>query len=536
MGRVGAGVVRHWHSLNSMLEQTERRVTNQVSDWWQHYGAVVCCVLLGSVAAYGIDLFTPSLSIDEEVYTVRSGPVVQWLEQDRWGMFLFSRAMPQPVLPFISLLIGLVANAVASVLAVSLLGLSGRMRATGAGLLAACTPVLCFLMHFDTSQAGFFMGLLVAVISVRFFVRGSASAMLAGWLMLVFAVSVYQSVALVALVVYLGWLLNRRILADRPEDSGEDLFGLLRNIFVFGLWFGAALAGHKGSAAIVRALFARDGGYVLVDSVYDGSFLGRYEPNAPIGQMADLLLGRAWYMGWQTPFLIGVCVVVIAARLVGLNRSLGVRLLGAGVLASVVIAPFLLPLATGSRWPTRTMMAVPMMLAVLLFTATGVRARVHAWVLSTAAVVTLFHFAVSNNRLMYADHLRWMADRDMGVRVRDRLDAERSIARGHVRLAMIGQPHPTSSAVRFREETIGGSIFEWEGGNPYRVALLLRYLGAEAVSGTTHPADYRRAVEAAASMSVWPAQGSMIVFEDGLVVVKFGDPSSTHLRYAGEAP
>lgn len=522
-------VATAWRSVNAELSRIERAMLEGVSRSRRHAGPVFVWLMLGSLVAYGINLFTPSLSIDEEIYSLRAGPLSQWIEQDRWGMYLVSHALPMPVLPYISLLIGLAANALAAVLAVSLMGVSSNLRAVGAGLLAVTTPVLCFVMHFDTSQFGFFTGLFLGVCSIAMLTRGGLWLPAVGWVVLVMAVSVYQAVSMVALVVYLGWLLNRRILTDDDRSASGPL---IRQMLVFGMWFGSALAAHKASALAARALFAPSGGYAAIDSIYSQSFLTRYDPAPGIAQMGRVLAGGAWYMGWQTPVLIGACAIVVLARLAGLRRPAGVRLIGVGVLASLLIAPFLLPLVTGGSWPTRTLLAVPMMLAVLWFTATGVRARVHMWVLTVAATLCLLHFVVSDNRLMYADHLGWQADRQLGTRLLERLDGGRPVPARRLRLAIVGTPAPATSPVRFREETIGASIFEWNGGNPYRIALVLRFLGAEQLVGTANPEDYRRAIAVAAEMPRWPAPGSVVHFDDGLAVVRFGDPSPNHIGYA----
>ena len=76
--------------------------------------------------------------------------------------------------------------------------------------------------------------------------------------------------------------------------------------------------------------------------------------------------------------------------------------------------------------------------------------------------------------------------------------------------------------------TLGASFFNWDGGNPYRIAAFLNFLS----SATFNPADQdqtERAFEAASAMPSWPERGS-IVRADGVILIKLSKPSSQQLK------
>lgn len=516
-------------SFDTWVSGLEGAVRAGVVGWWRRSGTLFLFLLGVSVACFGIDLFNLSISIDEEIAIFTSKPAMHWIEQDRWGMYLIHvLLLPSPGLPFISLLIGLMANALVGAVLVSLWGGLGSARGYVAGAFIVGTPALGFVMHFNNSQYGFFIGLLAAALAVVCYARGGIVRVVIGWMLLVFAISVYQAIALAALVAYLIWVLSRLSLGS-PEWSRP--VRAARSLALFGAWFTGGLAGHKLSNSVVRAMSASDGGYAMVDGVYSGNFLQTYQKSQVFGQIRNMLLGDAWYMGWQTGAVVIGSVLVIAGMVCRHRRSWGGRLLGMAVLAAVCVAPFLLVIVTGRQWPTRTMLGLPVLLGGLAFCALGARIATVRVVVFILCLLCLIHFIVANNRLMHADHLGWWRDRDLAMRIQERLAVARGENTRPVRIALLGVPASNPTASVFREDTIGASIFAWDGGNPYRVAMLLRTLGGAGISGTTSQQDYRRAMELGQTMTAWPAPGSVVV-EGDLAVIRFGAPTPVQIRRA----
>lgn len=500
-----------------------------IAGWWRRCGTLFLFLLGVSVASFGIDLFNLAISIDEEFATLNSGRLPHWIQQDRWGMYLiYGWLLPSPAVPFVSLLIGLVANALAGVVAVALWGGLGTARGFVAGAFIVSTPVLGFLMHFNTSQYGFYIGLLASVTAVTLFVHGGYARAITGALLMVFAVSVYQAVALGGLVVYLVWVLSR-ISQGHPEWMRPGR--AMRSAALFAAWFAAALIGHKLSSVAARAWFAPDGGYALVDGVYSGAMFERYRWGAVLEQVRGLLLGRAWYMGRRAGVVAAVSALVVLGMIGRHQRSWGVRGVGVLVLAAACAAPFLLVIATGRVWPTRTMLGLPLLLGGLVFCAMGARVATIRAVVTVLALVCLAHFVIANNRLMYADQLSWARDRDLALKIQDRLAMAGMTEKRTTRLAVLGMPTPRFAPTMIREETIGGSIFAWGDGNPHRIAMLMQTLGSERLVGTRDRDDYRRALHLGESMPDWPSPGS-VVLEGDLAVVRFGPATRIQSAYS----
>jgi hypothetical protein len=71
-------------------------------------------------------------------------------------------------------------------------------------------------------------------------------------------------------------------------------------------------------------------------------------------------------------------------------------------------------------------------------------------------------------------------------------------------------------------------MFEWDGGNPYRVRAFLRALGFGFFADPA-TVDIQRAIAESNTMESWPAASSVRVVED-LAIVKLSAPTALQLR------
>lgn len=524
-GRAGG-----WRGAWSACEHADVRFGAWIRSWWARFGGLFAVTFLFSLLCFGMEVVGTGLSIDEALHTVRTGAHEAWLWQDRWGMFLLNRYLiPAPTLPYVSTLIGLLSVSASAVLLVCLWG--GEQAARRGWLPAMCvvgSPVLAFVVHFSTSVYGFFLGLLIGVGGLCLFVRGGWWRVVLGLVLLTFAVSVYQAIGFALLCAYLMYLLNRVLL---NEDQTTTVSRLVRMCVAYGLWFGSGLALHKLSAALVRRAYASEGSYVLVDGVYSRDLLNLHGIEVFKEQFRELVIGDSWYIGHASGVLAAICVWVILSRLVTSRRGILWGGIGLGVLAVSFASPFVLVLITAKPWPVRTYLALPVLFGGLVYAGLNARLGIMRLAVFLVTVVTLWGWMLSNNRLMYADQVRWRLDSALAVRLQDRLALAGYRDGVPTRLVVVGAPDLGRNGVRIKEETIGGSIFEWDQGNSWRVAALLQTLGSRSLQATGTREDSRTALDLAEAMPAWPAEGSVVI-RDGLAVVKFGRPAHHLIKRA----
>lgn len=525
-----------WEQIRR-LDERVGRASERTGVWAKkqslNLGTLFLIALLAGVLSYGIDLFNLSVSLDEEAQSTVRGGVIQWVHQDRWAMYLINAfVLPTPMVPFISVLMGIVGLALSAVLAIELWGGGRDARSYAAAAVIVATPVLVFLMHFNTTQYGAFIGMAAGLAGVRLFVAGGWRSILVGWVLVVFALSVYQSIGMAVLCAYLFHALNTQI--RHPSREGS-LRGLIVRPLGFAVWLAAGAVGHKLSSMLARRLAADDGAYPLVDQAYAGLYWQWYRIERVIEYINFYLLGEKWYLGWPTAAIVYGGVFLIVTRLVYRERaSLGL-VVGLLTLALAVVTPFLLVIATGvTFWPTRTLLGFPVLLGGLVFTALGTRskmARIPFWGITA---VCLVGFIISNNRLLYADQQQWVLDRQLIFEIQQRLEVAGMPRDRVTMLAIVGTRRFDPSPGRFEEETIAMSFFSPRmpvRQSNLRIARIMQVFGSSNIYGITTPDLYRRAMDASRSMGVWPADGS-IAFVDNIAVVKLSEPLAEQIKFA----
>ena len=495
--------------------------------------------LVIGVFCYGQDIFNLSYSIDEEVHASLTGPVIQWLGQDRWGMYLFNAVIaPTPTIPYMTGLIGLVSLAMCGTLAASIWSnhtLGFRAYASAAVLVSS--PIFMFLMHFDTTQYGAFLGLFIGICALALFIKGSKLNAMVGWAMLVFSVSVYQAIAFPVLICYLFWVLSQVVGDDSPANPEERSgMRLLRHGFFFGLWAGSAVVMHKLISLVVRALSDPELGYKVLDDAYDGSYWKWYSVSRIWNYIEPFLFGGKWYLGTPAAVLFVLGVVLVVLRLIRDRRAKIDGLIGAGILVVAILSPFLLVIATGvTFWPTRTLLGLPMLFAGLVCVGLGSRWAAARLVYGLVVMCAIGFFVISNNRLIFADHQQWWIDKQLVFEIQKELEILRGSDRESVRVALVGEREMPDSPVRFREESIGISYFEPQHGvqnSATRLARLLEIFGSGDIAPINTPEDYHRVLEQAQAMPAWPTPGWMGLSSEGVVIIKLGEPVEKQLKYA----
>jgi hypothetical protein len=496
-------------------------------------GGVFLAALVTGLLCYGIDVFNLSVSLDEEAQSTVRGGVIQWVHQDRWAMYLLnSFVLPTPTVPFLSVLIGVTGLALSAALLLEMWGGGHGARTWLAGATIVSTPVVVFLMHFNTTQYGAFLGLAIGLTGLRMYLAGGPLRLIAGWAMVVFAISVYQSIGMAVLCGYLVHAVNRQL--REPTREGSLLAAAVRPVLFF-VWLGSTVVGHKLTALLARRWAGDGGGYAIVDQAYTGSYWSSYSVGRVLSYLAEFLNGERWYLGWPAALLVYGGVFLVLTRLAYRERLTPGLALGIVLLVGAILSPFLLVIGTGATfWPSRTLLALPVLFGGIVYTALGTRSWLAAAPYWAVCVTCLGGFIVANNRMLYADQQQWILDRQLVFEIQHRLHAI-GMDRGRVvRLAVVGSKRFDPSPGRFEEETVGMSFFSPRlpvANQNVRIGRLLQIFGDSRVFGVVSPDQYKVAIDAASEMPFWPNPGSVQMVGE-VAVVKLSEPTPAQSHFA----
>jgi hypothetical protein len=167
--------------------------------------------------------------------------------------------------------------------------------------------------------------------------------------------------------------------------------------------------------------------------------------------------------------------------------------------------------------PIRSLVALP-----VLYAAGAASIVKHDW-LGNVPRWLIFSFALFINAwisatLFNADAIARDRDRIMAGQLAERIAVLPGFQRDQPRqLILVGQWTHNIGGPALRVEAFGGSFFEFDGGNPWRVERYLRLLGIEGLRGAliTHAREDMAEIE---SLPSWPALGSVALVRDKLVI------------------
>lgn len=495
-----------WAGVNAASDDAMRTVRR----FFRENALLLALTIAVGVVVHGYVLTHLTFSIDEELVWQTRDPRAQWLDQRRWGMYLIqSYLLPLAIYPFTS-----------AALAIVLLSLSAVLVVDRDESPRAAKAVFCFLFvafpTFAHIQSFEYMGALVAfaVLLVVLAERlvGSADVPAPRFLLpalaaLTIATAAHQSLVFVFPTLVL-FSLARAAFGDRLS-----FLGAVRRLAVAG---GVAVAAVAAFYAVSYMWGLQSNGYV------EGYF--RWGSQKP-SEILSMLYAAA------LPFLIGtpLTYAVVPTALVPLvalpvlalrKKSPG---LTAGLVFALALSALLVHLAFGTWMSSRSMMSAPFAFAGLWY----LLFREGAPVLRLGILVFTGYVIVIDSSLLsrasLAQELTYKSDVLVASRVLDRIyDVDPRIASDGTPIAFVGKLNPPRSYLFVIDEEFGGSFWEWDAGNPYRMYLFLQSLGLPTTVQIAAPQEWPRARTLARQMPAWPDEQS-VALRDGLVIVKLSD-------------
>lgn len=472
------------------------------------------------VAMYFSELASFSLSVDEELAAFRTDASI-WIIQGRWGAYLIERFLiPHPVMPLLT-----PAVFGAGCVAAYLLVMDAIDKRELSIAEYACFAIFCgfptwfFIVEFYSNIAAVGIGLFATALAPWLIVRSDVSVLSPSFLGAVaaggFAISIYQSFAPAILV--LGIAIS--ILQTRA-GTGKSL---PKGLFRIGVLLAGAILFYVIGNAVSRSFVSGSNAYF--DSLSQPGFLFEH-PIMVIGRVLEAMSGAyALDRGTYGVALWAIPLLLILGGWVLFAESPRTRLLLTAAAFVSLLVPFGLHLLAAGSMPVRSLVGVP--IAVWLFayvavTSGNYRIRVASAILLTVA---LFQIQVIQNYRQASSYLVDKHDTLLAGALYERLsatpgfDAKRSYA-----LSVFGAQPFVTTYPRPPGSTVGYSFFEWDGGNPWRIASYMKLLGYSNLTGPT-PDQVDQTIARLSTMPMWPAPGSVEI-KDDIALIRLGETPS----------
>lgn len=484
------------------------------------------------LVTYGVELFDFGLSIDEEAATYVTDNVQSALGQGRWGISLILLCIPSlGAIPLIaSLLFGL-GLLYATWRAFEDFALSRRQAYVFAAIHVAF-PMWLHIVQFSTLASSFGIGLAAAAAGAGLAAHGTGWRRVLGALLIAFAISVYQTLALYS-SLYVVFCLYAVLI---QQNGGRPTKAFWRQA-------GGALLALAASAVLYvviqkLGLWALQTKISYVDVFFQADRLLR-EP----GPASRAILEYVWllasgrhsaYLGWggAVMFLpwLGLLPIALPGRDTDRKREFSSWLwvlVVAAIGLAILAVPTVLSVAT---LPLRAYVALPLLAGWLASRVTFAPWTKPAYLHAAALGYFVLVSASISARLFYSDQVVHNADVALTHQLMHAIErtADKSATGGAVPFALVGTRRYGFDGQLKRTEQFGASFYEQDGGNVYRVAYFMKIQGAEMFQPVWlgHRPEL---IPAAKQMPIWPADGSVRLV-NGVVLVKIGHPTPEQLK------
>ena len=510
-----------------MSQQPSASLSTQADGWLDrllkhpsaHFNVLLVVILL----AYGYEFFGFHLTIDEEIHADYRGWIVEWLNQGRWGMALLSLLLPSAIVPAVSPILGISLTALAWWLLLAKTWRFGNAAATVAVATTVTFPTLAFTITFSTLAYGFGVGNVCLLFFARALVADRLDARVIGLAVGAMAIAIYQTFLIaLALVCLVDACLMHRSAARRQLLSN---FAMLAGAILLYVTIDKLARGAFGSP------ISYVGGFVDLKGLLDDPLRKISEALKALRRIIGLSSAR---FGLNSPWfavlcLVSICISALQAR----RRDAWERWAMFVFIGAVLVLLLAAEAMTPSGAPLRSVFYIAMAMAI--FIAYAVRsgtARMQTIIL-LAAIPTVLGNAIITNSLFNASAMAYRFDQRLASEISTEIRRLGGTNGPPAMIEIIGAPTFSATRLIHRRETFGASFFEWEGGNSYRVAALLRLEGLRVVAADS--STRARIAEKAMSMPAWPAPG-WVGSEGSTIILKFSsytDPQADALCRQG---
>lgn len=475
------------------------------------------CVLL---VTYGFALTNYSLTVDNEVPAYPDSS----LSLGRWGTNLIHYHIFHGHDPYITLLLSLIILGAAAASITDILRFRGLPAYIFCGLFLTF-PQMAYQMVFIMQSIGIALGFLLSAVAIKLFLKKSDKFLdlktiirvLAGSLILMFVIAIYQALVLIPIVIY--------------------LLHIFQNTYFDGYSFKVELrkALHFGGMMFLSLVFYYISTKILCPPTPEGStFLASYLAGSDttnpfvrfFGILSKNLLGSAFY--GNRMFAIATFAGIALLVKFGISRKH--FLLRSILLLFIIITPYIFSFfITNGYHPPRIYLTSGIVFAfIIVHLIYNTKYEVQViWACSIVCLINIYF--VSN--LYYAANR--IANRD--EQVAKKIDA--------VIQDKFPEFNPASDYVFFHgglpyehqaefvlpdSEIFGGSLFNWDNGSNGRIIFMFKAYDINSYKYLDNKELYSKAKEKVTTMPVWPDKES-IQKMDNVIIVKLNNQEGAPL-------
>lgn len=498
--------------------------------FWNHNRGIIIWSFLLAIFSFGYELFNFSLSPDEEINSFReAGEANVYLNVGRWGIFFLNQLLsPESILPYFPFLISITCLAISSILIITRFKMNFFAMLVFS-IIFISHPIHSYYLGFNTSNMYYGIGMVLTVLaflaysSVVSNQRPRLLLSLLSVILLMFGISFYQSHLAFFLVLCLFFLFYHQY--QNPEFPPRKTFTNI--LFAIAIGVIAVILYQFINLASKYIILGRISG--ISNEYLDKMFAWGKKPIIEIigslyTGLPKYFTGKNFYGGISAQTVI-VIIPLIIYYILKIYAPFKNKLFIILMIIILLFTPFTIVLLNGMPLPVRTLMAFPLMLGLLWAFGYDYSARWFKNLMLLFAFYILINNTFINTRLFYASKVSWEADRNMAVRISNRIyDLDLPENKSTIPVVFVGSYQHPSNVLFLRSDIHGASFFMWDNGASYRIRAFFKTLGIT----NLNIIDYSYAQHLSGEISKmpsWPDKGSVKMIEN-IIIVKLSEPTN----------
>ncbi len=549
------------------MEKPRRMETvmiNDMRDYARKHGKLILVSMIAAIICFGFLVFCGNIRIDTEELINQPGSKLGWLTIGRFGLaFLKSilglgthNVVKSGILFFLFFVIG------ANLMTFAIYHFSGKKAYPYwiFLMLYVTSNIWSYQIYFSVQQAEIACALLLLVVAAllsmqAFFEKhGMASVcrVILTVALLVLGLGAYQALAAyyiaVCIIFFLAWTDNTSVSADKQEEAGEKAWNRKTICGIAGLviTFGVAYVLYR---VIANTWFMTTADY-MEGQIGWGKYSAIDCVKNVLRTAKNLLLGVGPrnFSFYAMGLLLALALVVMWWRETH-KRKTNLRFwLRVLALIGLAASPFLMTLYMGEMLVTRSQFALPVAAAFLgMYAIDGVCSRLadeapqkqpgggrrrSRWVPALCSACVLFTVVAQcgyNLRLAYTDEQRFRSDAAKTVELLIMLREENGGELPTQPIVFVGYQGADMPDWCRHTEMYGWSFYEWDysvenpTGATHRIVGFVQAYAGCVLNEKANEAEKQQAVNMAETLTDFPADGSIAVTDD-IVVVRLSEP------------
>lgn len=491
----------------------------------RNYKLFIYLCVIGFIT-YGYASLHPDMTIDRELFGL-IGSAKEDITLGRWGLaFIYNFLLFDGIVPYFSTLLTICLLAIAVIVFLDKIAIDFNVKFIF-GLLLITYPGNAYYMYFSYQSAGVTIGIISAILShlfyINFLTRSHVFLAITSIFFTIFSVSCYQSLIILPICLFLIYNIQNLIFGNK-----NTVKNIIKQFSILIIFLIISMILYFTISYIILSIFK------IKASQYSEIYVqwGRLKATFILEKLEVYIakhLNGGYFYGEKTIISIYIALFVLLYSLF-MSRSSSIFFVFILCLF-LIFSQFILPIAFGYPLPQRAQIVESFIFASFwLFVFSSKIKSKHKNYLTIIVIVVTIYNIQAVTRLFYANSLAYQSDKNISSQIYSKiLEIAPQAANGEIPIAFIGNIQPNTTRIKFKDEIFGGSIFEWDEGNPIRILSFFLSCGYHFIR-IASPKEFISVVNHAKSLPSWPKLGSITLYKN-ILVVKFSDPLSTNFQW-----